>query len=51
MKVMAGPAVQERFTRMGVETGSMGIDDFQQLLRKDWDRAAEVVKSSGVKFE
>lgn len=50
-KVMADPAVQERFTRMGVESGTRSVDDFQKLLRVDWDRAGEIVRASGAKID
>ncbi|MGZ5847183.1 MAG: tripartite tricarboxylate transporter substrate binding protein, partial [Ramlibacter sp.] len=39
-KVLADPAVQERLTRLGVETGPvMGVDEFQKLLRADYETA------------
>ena len=50
-KVMADPAIQERFTRLGVETKAISTDDFQKLLRADWDTAAQIVKSSGATVE
>lgn len=51
-KVLAMPAVQERFVNLGVEIGgSMSPDDFQKLLRADWDQAGLLVKASGAKVE
>ena len=51
-KVLALPAVQERFVNLGVEIGgSMSPDDFQKLLRADWDQAGLLVKASGAKVE
>jgi tripartite-type tricarboxylate transporter receptor subunit TctC len=50
-KVLADPAVQERLTRLGVETGSMGVDAFQQLLRADYEAAGVLVKASGARIE
>jgi tripartite-type tricarboxylate transporter receptor subunit TctC len=50
-KVLADPAVQERLTRLGVETGGMSSDAFQQLLRADWDAAGTLVKASGARIE
>jgi tripartite-type tricarboxylate transporter receptor subunit TctC len=50
-KVLADPAVQERLTRLGVETGTMASDDFQKLLRADWDAAGTLVKASGARIE
>lgn len=51
IKVMAEPAVQERFQRLGVETGTMAPDDFQKLLRADWDQSGVLVKASGARLE
>jgi tripartite-type tricarboxylate transporter receptor subunit TctC len=50
-KVLADPAVQQRFANLGVETMPMSADDFQKLLRADWDVAAAIVKASGAKVE
>jgi len=50
-KVMADPAVQERFTRFGTETGSMPVDDFQKLLRADYDSAGIIVKAAGARVD
>jgi tripartite-type tricarboxylate transporter receptor subunit TctC len=50
-KVMADPAVQERFTRFGTETGSMSVDDFQKLLRADYDSAGIIVKAAGARVD
>lgn len=50
-KVLADPAVQERLTRLGVETGTMSVDGFQQLLKADNDSAAALVKASGARIE
>ncbi|MGZ5181834.1 MAG: tripartite tricarboxylate transporter substrate binding protein [Ramlibacter sp.] len=51
-KVLADPAVQERLTRLGVETGPvMGVDEFQKLLRADYETAGALVKASGARIE
>ncbi len=50
-KVLADPVVQERFARLGVETTPMQADDFQKLLRADWDSAGAIVKASGARIE
>ncbi len=50
-KLLADPAIQERFARLGVESKGMSPDDFQKLLRADWDTAATIVKSSGATIE
>jgi tripartite-type tricarboxylate transporter receptor subunit TctC len=51
-KALADPAVQERLTRLGVETGpSMSSDEFQKLLRGDYEAAGVLVKASGARIE
>jgi tripartite-type tricarboxylate transporter receptor subunit TctC len=50
-KVMADAAIQERFNRLGIEQGTMGIDAFASLLRADWDVAGAIVKAAGAKVE
>jgi tripartite-type tricarboxylate transporter receptor subunit TctC len=51
-KALADPAVQERLTRLGVETGpSMSSDEFQKLLRADYEAAGVLVKASGARIE
>ena len=51
IKVMADPAVQERLTRLGVEPTTASADEFQKILRADWDLAAQIVKASGARIE
>ncbi len=50
-KTLADPAVQERLARLGVETKPMAADDFQKLLRADWETAGAIVKASGATVE
>lgn len=50
-KVLADPVIQERLTRLGVEPGAMSSDEFQKLLRADWDNAGAIVKASGARIE
>ena len=50
-KVLAEPAIQERFVRLGVEPRKQSADEFQQLLRADWDAMGVVVKASGAKVD
>lgn len=50
-KVLAEPAVQERLARLGVESKPMPVDEFQKLLRADWDNAGAIVRASGAKVE
>jgi tripartite-type tricarboxylate transporter receptor subunit TctC len=50
-KVLADPAVQERLTRLGVEGGTLSADEFQKLLRADYEAAGVLVKASGARIE
>ena len=50
-KVLAEPAIQERFKRLGVEPRTQSADAFQKLLRADWDAMGAVVKASGAKVD
>lgn len=51
IQVMANPAVQERFQRLGVEANTLAHKDFQKLLRADWEQSERWLKSSGVKLD
>jgi tripartite-type tricarboxylate transporter receptor subunit TctC len=50
-KALAEPVVQERLARLGVESKPMPVDDFQKLLRTDWETAGVIVKASGATVE
>jgi tripartite-type tricarboxylate transporter receptor subunit TctC len=52
-KAIADPAVQERLTRLGLEQNSAGVssEEFQKILRADWDAAGQIVKASGARLE
>ena len=50
-RVLADPAIQERFKRLGVEPRSQSPEEFQKLLRADWDAMGVVVKASGAKVD
>ena len=51
-KALALPEVQERLTRLGVESGAtMSPDEFQKLLRADYEQAGVLVKASGARIE
>ncbi|MBA2965279.1 MULTISPECIES: tripartite tricarboxylate transporter substrate-binding protein [Ramlibacter] len=50
-KVLGEPAVQERLARLGVESGAMQVDAFQQLLKADYEQAGVLVKASGARIE
>jgi tripartite-type tricarboxylate transporter receptor subunit TctC len=50
-KVLTDPTVQERLTRLGVEPGTMAVDEFQKLLKADAESAGALVKASGARIE
>jgi tripartite-type tricarboxylate transporter receptor subunit TctC len=50
-KVLAMPAVQERLATLGVEPGTMSSEEFQKLLRADYEQAGVLVKASGARIE
>ena len=50
-KVLAMPSVQERLATLGVEPGTMSVDEFQKLLRADYEQAGVLVKASGARIE
>jgi tripartite-type tricarboxylate transporter receptor subunit TctC len=50
-KVLQEPAVQQRLATLGVESGAMSSDEFQKLLRADYDAAGVLVKASGARIE
>jgi tripartite-type tricarboxylate transporter receptor subunit TctC len=49
--VLADTTIQERFKRLGVEPRSQSAEEFQKLLRSDWDAMGVVVKASGAKID
>jgi len=50
-KVLALPAVQERLAHVGVESGAMSSEDFNKLLKADYEQAGVLVKASGARIE
>ena len=50
-KVLAEPAVQERLSRLGMEPGTMSLDELDSLLKADFAAAGALVKSSGARIE
>lgn len=53
LQVLANPVVQERLARLGVEqvTSPVSPDEFQKILRADWDSAGQIVRASGARLE
>jgi tripartite-type tricarboxylate transporter receptor subunit TctC len=50
-KLIKRPEVVERLHKQGIEPRSMESENFAQLLRKDFERMAKVVKISGAKAD
>ncbi len=51
-KVLQDPAVQQRLSGLGVEVaGNQSVDQFQKLLKDDYDAAGVLVKASGARIE
>lgn len=51
-KVLQDPAVQQRLSTLGVEVGgNQSVDQFQKLLKDDYDQAGALVKASGARIE
>ncbi len=51
-KVLQDPAVQQRLATLGVEVaGNQTVDQFQKLLKDDYDAAGVLVKASGARIE
>ncbi|OWS71013.1 tripartite tricarboxylate transporter substrate binding protein [Polynucleobacter campilacus] len=50
-KLLKQPDIIERMRRQGIEIGNLTPAEFNQLLVKDFDRMANVVRSSGAKAE
>jgi tripartite-type tricarboxylate transporter receptor subunit TctC len=51
-KVLQDPAVQQRLSTLGVEVaGNQSVDQFQKLLKDDYEQAGALVKASGARIE
>ena len=51
-KVLQDPAVQQRLSTLGVEVaGNQNVDQFQKLLKDDYEQAGALVKASGARIE
>jgi len=51
-KVLQEPSVQQRLAALGVEAGgNLSVDQFQKLLKDDYDSAGALVKASGARIE
>ena len=45
------PEVSERFKAQGIEVGTMSPEELNQLLRRNYEQMAQVVKISGAKVD
>ncbi len=50
-KVLAEPVVQERLARLGMEPGTMSVDELNRMLKADYQAAGALVKSTGARIE
>jgi tripartite-type tricarboxylate transporter receptor subunit TctC len=50
-KLLKDPAILERLDKQGVVPQAMSPDAFSDLLRKDFDKMARVVKASGARID
>ncbi|WP_427913811.1 tripartite tricarboxylate transporter substrate-binding protein [Ramlibacter sp. MMS24-I3-19] len=51
-KVLQDPAVQQRLATLGVEVaGNQTVEQFQKLLKDDYDQSSALVKASGARIE
>ena len=50
-KVLALPAVQERFAPQGLEVASGSPEEFAKLYKNDYDKYARLVKELGIRVD
>lgn len=50
-KLLKDPAVLERLARQGIEPQALSSDEFNRLLRADFEKMAKVVKASGARID
>jgi tripartite-type tricarboxylate transporter receptor subunit TctC len=50
-KLLKDPGILERLARQGIEPQAMSSEEFNRLLRADFDKMAKVVKASGAKVD
>lgn len=48
---LADPAVQDRLLRLGMEPGTMTVDELNRMLKADYEAAGALVKSTGARIE
>ncbi|WP_369630409.1 MULTISPECIES: tripartite tricarboxylate transporter substrate-binding protein [unclassified Variovorax] len=50
-KVLADPVVQDRLLRLGMEPGTMTVDELNRMVRADYEAAGALVRSTGARIE
>ena len=51
VKIMANPVVQERLIHLGVEPQTAKPEEFQAILKADWETSGQIVKASGARID
>ena len=50
-RLLKDPVILDRLAKQGIEPQAMGSDEFNRLLRSDFERMAKVVKASGARVD
>ena len=50
-KLLKDPVILERLAKQGVEPKALGVDEFNALLKADFQKMAKVVKASGARID
>ena len=50
-RLLKDPVILDRLAKQGIEPQAMGSDEFNRLLRADFERMAKVVKASGARVD
>ena len=49
--LLKDPVILDRLAKQGVEPKALGVDEFNALLRADFQKMARVVKASGARVD
>ena len=50
-RLLRDPVILDRLAKQGIEPHAMGSDEFNRLLKADFERMAKVVKASGARVD
>ncbi len=50
-RLLKDPVILDRLAKQGIEPQAMTSDEFNRLLRADFERMAKVVKASGARVD